>query len=87
MQGPLDYLSVIWVVGRSGYSSYDEAKEYHPLKEPKQVIYRSKIWPAPYSPEGESGPVSFPKTKPPEESLRTILERTWESWERNNAPT
>lgn len=77
----IDYLSEIWVVGKSAYSSISEAKKNHPSKEPRLVIYRDKCWPAPYSPEREAGPVSY-KQPVPKESLRTILERCWSSWEK-----
>jgi hypothetical protein len=79
----LDYLSEIWVVGRNGYATISEAKKYYPEKEPKMIIYRDKTWPKPYTPEWEAGPVSY-RERPLQETLRTILERCWESWEKRH---
>lgn len=78
----MNYLSEIWVVGKNGYSSERKAKEHHPDKQPKLVIYQDEIWPAPHTPGGEAGPVSY-RIATPKETLRTVLENAWESWEQN----
>lgn len=55
----------------------------HPLREPRQVIYRDKQWPIVYAPGGEYGPVSWPQNKS-DEPLEAVIARTWDSWEKNN---
>lgn len=76
----MEYLSEIWVVGRNGYATEEKARNKHPDKEPRLVIYQDKQWPIPHTPEIEAGPYTQPKQEPAE-SLRAILERCWQSWE------
>lgn len=68
------------MVDGDGYSTYGEAIKQHPHGQPRQVIYRDRVWPLPYVPTSEAGPTSRP-VEQPTESLRTVLERTWEAWE------
>jgi hypothetical protein len=76
-----EYLTELWVVGKYGYSSLNEAKRYHPTGNPRRIIYQDKAWPIPVV---YSDPVPSYRTKEPEESLRSILERCWESWRVKN---
>lgn len=76
-----EYLSEIWVVGKSGYSSLEEAIKFHPTKTPKRIIYRDKAWPKPIT--EDVWPDHY-RSPTPKESLREILERCWESWRIKN---
>jgi len=80
----IEYLTKIWVVGKYGYSSLDEAKRNHPTRTPKVILYNDRAWPTPVTKDVWPNHYRAPE---PKESLRTILERCWESWREKNEGT